>query len=121
MEYIVAGLLRAAIPFIIMTGIAIALKYGSGKANQAKSTFIVGLMITSLVGFSVIYNVESWSLQKQSIIHFVCMLIIIFPCLILSGWFKIKSALDILKILGIFIIWGIVFWGIFYFIFGILM
>lgn len=71
-----------------MSGISIELKYRSGPGNQARSTFIVRLIISSVVGFSVLYNIESWSLQKQSLIHFVCMLVTIFPCLILSGWFK---------------------------------
>lgn len=101
-----------------MTIISITLVYGNEPIDQARSTFIVGLIIASVAGFSVLYNVESWSLLKQSIIHFICMVVTVFPCLTLSGWFPTESVLDIIKLLGIFLICGIVLWAIFYFIFG---
>lgn len=116
--YLKVGVLRAIIPFVIMTAIAISLYYGNQPHDQAKSTFIVGIIIAAVAGFSILYNVEGWSLLKQSIVHFVCMLVIIFPCLLLSDWFVLESFTDILKILGIFLICGIVLWSIFYLLFG---
>lgn len=101
-----------------MTAIAHLLAYDNQPQDQARSTFIVGIIIAAVAGFSVLYNIKSWSLLKQSIVHFVCMLIIIFPCLLLSGWFKVESFSDVLRIVGIFLLGGIVLWSVFYFIFG---
>lgn len=119
-SYVRAGLIRAIIPFIIMTFISIVLFYGSGPVHEARSTFIVGLISSFVAGFSVIYNIESWSLKKQSMTHFVFMILTILPCLIFSGWYELKSVMDLTTLLGIFLIWGISLWSIFYLIFGIL-
>lgn len=118
MKYFKNGIIRAAIPFIIMMGIAFILTFVQNDAEQGKSTFFSGLIATSVVGSSVLYDVENWKLLKQSIIHFLCMLLTVFPCLIFSGWFQTETFLDYLKIFGIFIIVGIIFWTISYIVFG---
>ncbi|WP_222861896.1 DUF3021 family protein [Bacillus sp. E214] len=118
--YVTAGMIRAFIPFLILTSISIVLYYGSGPVHEVRSTFIVGIISALVAGFSVIYSIDGWSLKKQSIIHFGFMLLTIFPCLIFSGWFEIKPLMDIAALLGIFLIWGITLWSIFYLIFGIL-
>nr|WP_238480647.1 DUF3021 family protein [Lactobacillus laiwuensis] len=69
------------------------------------STFITGLIITAVAATSVIYDVESWSLTRQSVAHFLIMLVTVYPCLVFSGWFQTKSILDLAKIFGLFGCW----------------
>lgn len=88
---------------------------------QIKSTFITGLIVTSVVAASVIYEVESWSLIKQSNIHFLIMLITVYPCLVFSNWFPNKTVLDLVKIFGLFLIVGIILWTVAYILFGIVL
>jgi hypothetical protein len=111
-------MLRAIIPFAIMTAIALMLHYGDSEPGEARSTFIVGLIIAFVAGFSVIYDVERWSLARQSAIHFGCMIVTVFPCLLLSGWFETASMAAIFRMLLIFLMVGIVLWSASYIVFG---
>lgn len=102
------ALLRGGIPLIIMGGIA--LLYFSGKYSDAKGTFIASLIAFFVGAATVIYNIDQWSLTKQSIVHFLIMLVIIYPILLLSGWFTISSVSDAFKILLFFVLVGVVIW-----------
>lgn len=117
MKYIKLSLIRGIIPFIIMTGISLIMKKQNMDEFQVKSTFITGVIITAVVATSVLYEIESWTLTKQSIVHFAIMLITVFPCLLFSGWFPIKGIVDVLKVLGIFLFVGAVLWAFAYFLF----
>lgn len=85
---------------------------------QVKSTFLTGLIVTIVVAASVVYEVESWSLIKQSLIHFLIMLITVYPCLVWSNWFPHKTIFDLLKIFGLFLLVGIILWTVSYIVFG---
>ncbi len=111
------GLLRALIPFVILSGMALALQL-SNKFSDAKGTFVVGIILAAVAGFSVIYDNESWSLLKQSVVHTGCMAVVVPPCLVLSGWFTIDGPLDVLVIVGYFVVTGVVVWSIGYLVFG---
>lgn len=112
------AIIRGIIPFIIMTSISIMMYYQEIDTFQVKSTFLVGFIVTSVAAASVIYEIESWSLLKQSVVHFLTMLVTIFPCLLVSGWFKLNNISDYIKVFGIFLFTGVVLWSIAYFIFG---
>ena len=112
------AIIRGIIPFIIMTAISLMMKYQGVDVFQVKSTFLVGIIVTSVAAASVIYEIENWSLLKQSVVHFVIMLVTVFPCLLVSGWFKLNNILDYIKAFGIFLFAGVVLWSIAYFIFG---
>ncbi|NJJ07674.1 DUF3021 domain-containing protein [Streptococcus anginosus] len=112
------AIIRGIIPLIIMTTISIIMKHQAQDAFKVKSTFLVGIIVTSVAAASVIYEIENWSLFRQSVVHFVTMLVTIFPCLLVSGWFKLNNISDYIKVFGIFLFTGIVLWGIAYFIFG---
>ena len=118
MNYILSAIIRGGIPFIIMSILSGIMKFQRLDDYQVKSTFITGLIVTAVVAASVIYEVESWSLIKQSIIHFLSMLITVYPCLVFSNWFPNKAALDLVKIFGLFLIVGIILWPIAYILFG---
>lgn len=66
----------------------------------------------------MLYEVVGWSLLKQSIIHFIAMMVIVFPILLLSGWYPLNNAADYLKLIGIFLLFGLVFWSVGYLVFG---
>ncbi|HFU0927625.1 TPA: DUF3021 family protein [Streptococcus agalactiae] len=112
------AMLRGIIPLIIMTIISIIMKYQGIDPFQVRGTFIVGIIIASVAAASVIYEIENWSLFKQSVIHFLIMLVTVLPLLYISGWYKLNSVLDYVKVFGIFLFVGIVLWTISYFIFG---
>ncbi|SRR5699024_5465403 len=105
------SILRGGIPFIIMQSIALLLYY-QGDYENSKGTFFSGLIVLVVGAATVIYNIEQWSLTKQSIIHFLIMLVTIYPILLFSGWFQITTFLDALKIFGIFVLSGLVIWSI---------
>lgn len=107
MHYILSAAIRGAIPFIIM-------KLQHIDDYSVSSTFITGLIITAVAATSVIYDVKSWTLTRQSIVHFLIMLVTVYPCLVFSGWFSTKSILDLVKIFGFFLIVGIILWTISY-------
>lgn len=112
------AIIRGIIPFIIMTAISLMMKYQGVDVFQVKSTFLAGIIVTSVAAASVIYEIENWSLLKQTVVHFVIMLVTVFPCLLVSGWFKLNNILDYIKVFGIFLFAGVVLWSIAYFIFG---
>lgn len=118
MRYIRNGIIRALIPFVIMSGIALSLLNDDTNSNGARSTFVVGLIIASVAGFSVIYDVEKWTLPKQSIVHFACMVATVLPCLLVSGWFETGSITDISRIFLVFLLCGLGLWGVSYIVFG---
>ena len=118
MNYILSAIIRGSIPFIIMSLLSGIMKFQRLDDYQVKSTFITGLIVTAVVAASVIYEVESWSLIKQSIIHFLIMLITVYPCLVFSNWFPNKIALDLVKIFGLFLVVGIILWTVAYILFG---
>ena len=118
MNYILSTIIRGSIPFIIMSLLSGIMKFQRLDDFQIKSTFITGLIVTAVVAASVIYEVESWSLIKQSIIHFLIMLLTVYPCLVFSNWFPNKMALDLVKIFGLFLVVGIILWTVAYILFG---
>ncbi|MGN8647977.1 DUF3021 family protein [Gracilibacillus sp. HCP3S3_G5_1] len=106
---VINALLRGGIPFIIMSGIALLLNYQE-KYSDAKSTFFASLIAFFVGATTVIYNIDHWSLTKQSVVHFLIMLITVYPILLLSGWFTIVSVFDALKVFLVFILVGVILW-----------
>lgn len=115
MKLLKNALIRGFIPFVIMTGISLIMRAQELDSFQVKSTFITGLIITAVAAASVIYDIESWSIQKQSVVHFIFMLLTVFPCLLLSGWFPVNGIKDMILVLGVFIVIGALLWSIAYF------
>ena len=118
MHYILSPAIRGAIPFIIMSIFSGIMKLPLIDDYSVTSTFIMGLIIIAVAATSVIYDVESWSLTRQSVVHFLIMLVTVYPCLVFSGWFQTKSILDLVKIFGIFLVVGIILWTMSYMLFG---
>ncbi|MDD7363391.1 MAG: DUF3021 family protein [Firmicutes bacterium] len=112
------AILRGMIPFVIMAVISSVMKHQKMDPFQVKSTFLVGIIVSSVAAASVIYEIEHWSLLKQSGVHFIAMLCTVFPCLLVSGWFELHTFRDYLKVFGIFLSFGIALWAISYVVFG---
>lgn len=109
--------IRGIIPFVIMTTLSIIMNYQGIDAFQVRSTFIVGLIITVVAAASVIYENDKWSIRKQTVVHFLIMLITVLPCLLVSGWFESNNPLDYLKVFGYFLLTGVVIFSVMYFLF----
>ncbi|WP_245183610.1 DUF3021 family protein [Lentibacillus salicampi] len=105
----IQALLRGAIPLIIMGGIALSL-YFQANYSDAKGTFTAGLITFFVGATTVIYNIDHWGFTKQSGIHFLIMLITVYPILLFSGWFTIASVFDAFKIFLLFLAVGAVLW-----------
>lgn len=116
--YIKQAILRGGIPFVIMGGIALIMRSQGMDGFQVRSTFITGIIISVVAAASVIYDVASWSIKKQSVVHFLLMLVTIFPCLLISGWFPLTGPFDYLKVLLYFLLAGLLLWSFFYFLFS---
>ena len=109
---------RGVIPFAIMSALTLIMTYQKIDPSQTQGTFLTGVIISIIAAASVIYDIEKWSLLKQSAVHFIVMIFTIFPCLLISGWYELNSFADYLKVFGIFLLCGCVFWTIGYFVFG---
>ena len=118
MHYILSAGIRGAIPFIIMSTLSGIMKSQHIDDYSVNSTFITGLIITAVAATSVIYDVKSWTLARQSVVHFLIMLVTVYPCLVFSGWFSTKSILDLVKIFSFFLVVGIILWTLSYILFG---
>lgn len=119
MKLIRSGLMRGGIPFIILSSIAVLL-YAQNKIPDAKGTFCTALILLFVGAATVIYDVDQWGFVKQSGIHFLLMLITVYPILLLSGWFPLNSLQDALLIFFYFIVVGLVIWSVFTLIFKII-
>lgn len=109
--------LRAGIPLLIMTVIGIAL-LAQDKAADGRATLAVGVIVASVAGASVIYQIDRWSLRRQSFVHFAVMSVTVLPALLLSGWFALEGVWGYLTVVGAFVSVGTVLWSIFYVIFA---
>ena len=115
---ILQALKRGLIPLVIIIILSIIMVLQSVDVNNIKGTLITGIIVSIIAAASVIYEIKSWSLKKQSIIHFLVMLFTVYPLLLVSGWYKLSSPLDYIGVFGGFLCFGIVFWLLGYIIFG---
>lgn len=113
----VKATLLAGIPLLIMSAIGIALMV-QDKPADARATLAVGVIVAATAGASVIYQIDRWSLTKQTVVHFAIMLATVLPALLLSGWFPLDSAWGYVAVVGVFLAAGFVLWAIFYVIFA---
>ena len=72
-------------------------------------TVLCGIMGTGFAMASVIWELDSWSLAKQSGIYFLTACIIMFPIAYMTNWMK-HSTTGILSYVGIFVMIFIVVW-----------
>ena len=97
MELLLKGLYRGFIPFGIMLIISLSSKL-QGLTADAKSYFYYGLIFFFLGLASVIYQMNEWSFPKQIIVHYLVMLMTVFPTLLISGFYPLNSFNDLLHV-----------------------
>ncbi|MDX8046278.1 DUF3021 family protein [Gracilibacillus sp. S3-1-1] len=105
------AILRGSIPFIIFGVMALFL-YIDGDIETAQNTFIATIIFTLVSAASIIYDLDQWSVFKRSLIHFLVMLITIYPILVVSGWFEMNTISDYLVVFLLFFGVGLILWGI---------
>lgn len=91
-----------------------------GDSTTACSTFAVGVIVAATSGASVIYQVDRWTLLRQSAAHFLIMVCTVLPALFLSGWFMLDHPLAYLAVIGIFLVTGLAIWLVMLVVFGVI-
>lgn len=61
-----------------MSALTLIMTYQKIDPSQTKGTFLTGVIISIIAAASVIYDIEKWSLLKQSAVHFIVMILTIF-------------------------------------------
>ena len=102
-----------------MSAIGAAL-YARGQPDDGRSTLAVGVIVAAVSGGSFIYRVGAWSFAKQSVLHFLLMLVTVLPALLLSGWFSLESFADYALVALLFLATGAVLWAVFTAIFAVI-
>lgn len=115
MKLFLQGLIRGVIPFIFLLIISLWSKWQGSEVNS-KIFFYYGLIAFFLGLASVIYQIRSWSFLKQILVHYMAMLITVFPTLLLSDFYPLNSFEDVLKVYLLFNKVGIILFLTTYFI-----
>lgn len=111
------ALLFAGIPLLAFGLVAFGF-FMQGKPDEAWPMISLGVIVAALLGGALLYWIDSWSLKKQSLMHFLLMLVTVLPALIISGWFPLNTPMDWVILIGGFLLGGAILWPTMYFIFG---
>ncbi|CAN7527596.1 DUF3021 family protein [Rossellomorea sp. LjRoot5] len=117
MNLLKKGLIRGLIPFILFTVTSLIWTQFEGGSAISKSLLFYGLIAFFLGVASVIYEVERWSFIQQIAVHYVVMLLTVFPTLLLSGTYPIDSFRDLVSVYFLFNEMGLILFLTTYFIF----
>lgn len=109
MQLLLKGLLRGSIPLVMMSLIALVL-YIQERNIEARGTFISAWIAFWVSAATIIYQTDSWSLTKQTLIHCFVMLLTVFPILVFSGWFPVDTWSDIARVFLFFLLVGFILW-----------
>lgn len=72
-------------------------------------TVLCGIIGSGFAMASVIWDIDSWSLAKQSAIYFLIACIIMFPIAYIANWMK-HSIAGVLSYVGIFVVIFVIAW-----------
>jgi hypothetical protein len=97
MSLFLKGLVRGGILFIFLLIISLWNR-SQGLADTSNVFFFYGLIAFFLGLTSVIYQINRWSFLIQIFVHYLAMLITVFPTLLLSGFYPLHSFADVLQI-----------------------
>ncbi len=107
-------------PFVVMSWGAARLS-AQDETSDARSMLAAAVIVGSVMAASTIYDLDSWSLKRQTAAHFTVMAFTVLPALCLSGWFPTQSFFDYVVIAGYFVVTGLVIWSLVYLIRGVLL
>lgn len=71
--------------------------------------FLTGIIGTTFAATTVIFEMDSWSLLRQTILHFIITSIVMYVAGFLCGWFPHKVSSTLIWF-GIFIVIYVIFW-----------
>ena len=71
--------------------------------------FITGIIGTTFAATTVIFEMDNWSLLRQTITHFVITSIVMYIAGFLCGWFP-HTAVSTLIWFGVFVVVYVIFW-----------
>jgi len=98
--------LSAGIALVVMLGISFAIE----DPAQAHSTRVTAVIVTAVIAAMPIYSVERWSLGRRTLVHALAMLVVVVPCLMLSGWFAWWTLPGALALVGTYLAFGAAGW-----------
>jgi Protein of unknown function (DUF3021) len=111
------GLIRGLIPFVFFAVFLLLWTVFEGSSAISKQLFLYGLIAFFLGVASVIYEVERWSFIQRIVVHYLVMLVTVFPTLLLSGMYPVDSIRDVASVYFLFNKMGLILFLITYFIF----
>ncbi|TVT29387.1 DUF3021 domain-containing protein [Salinicoccus cyprini] len=114
MHLVKKGLTRGTMLLLFMM-VLLLLSYTNGASDEAIAYVFYGIIAFFLGVTSVIYLVGEWSFGKQIIVHYISMLLIVFPTLLLSGFYHTESFSDILQVFILFNKAGIILFFVTFF------
>jgi hypothetical protein len=82
---------------------------GSKIAAVIIQYFLTGLIGTTFAATTVIFEMDSWSLLRQSITHFIITSIVMYVAGFLCGWFP-HTLVSTLIWFGVFVVVYLIFW-----------
>lgn len=107
------------IPLLVISGIAVAL-YFQQQYDDARSTVAAAVIVSAVLAASNIYLIRTWTLLRQSLVHFLLMVLTVLPALYLSGWFPTETPYDLAVVVGVFLIVGGFLWLLATALFGLI-
>jgi hypothetical protein len=117
MHLLKKGLIRGVIPFSFLIIISLLWNQFQGSWAISNTFFFYGLIAFFLGLASVIYENEQWGFLKQIMVHYLAMLMTVFPTLLLSGFYPLDSFRDAVNVFFLFNKVGVIFFFTTYFIF----
>ncbi|UXH46337.1 DUF3021 domain-containing protein [Rossellomorea vietnamensis] len=117
MNLLKKGLIRGLIPFILFTVTSLIWTQFEGASAISKSLLFYGLIAFFLGVASVIYEVERWRFIQQILVHYLVMLVTVFPTLLLSGAYPVDSIRDVARVYFLFNEMGLILFLSTYFMF----
>jgi len=122
------GILGIPIGVFIMSFVGLLISLTLGKLSLVSPTFLgrpsnltaytIQFVLSCAIGFafafsSTFFQVEKWSITKQTFLHFITISIVYFPTSIYLGWVELKSV-SIIIFASIFILMYVMIWVIQY-------
>ncbi|MCR8848059.1 DUF3021 domain-containing protein [Rossellomorea sp. SC111] len=111
------GLTRGVIPLLFFSILLLLWTQFKGESAISNTLLFYGVIAFFLGVASVIYEMERWRFIQQIIVHYLVMLVTVFPTLLLSGIYPIDSFRDVMNVYFLFNKMGMILFLATYFIF----
>ncbi len=95
------------IPFLLFL-VLVLLSLNKGEPKARMQLLAVGIITSSIIGFKPIYDYDVWSVKKKIFIHSICMMLTLYPALIISTWYDTTKVSGYIIALASFILFGLV-------------